>query len=52
MERPEALMEEAERARRIAERSHNAGVIKVLSDYAEELERRAAQLRRQPVTGL
>ncbi|SNS77136.1 hypothetical protein SAMN06295912_11558 [Sphingomonas laterariae] len=43
MEGPEAMREEADRARRIAARSHNEGLIKTLSDYADELERRIAQ---------
>ncbi|MDX3884725.1 MULTISPECIES: hypothetical protein [Sphingomonadales] len=45
MERPEAIKKEAERARRIAALSHNQSVVKILIDYAEELERCLEQCR-------
>lgn len=48
MNQPDALKTEAERARRIADASHNMGLIKTLRDYAEELEQRIEQLRMVP----
>ena len=43
----DTLQYEAAQARRIASRAHNAGLIKTLEEYAEELDRRLAAIKAQ-----
>lgn len=48
MDRPEVLKVELARARRIAAQSHDPKIVRLLSDYAEELERQIRSLRSLP----